>query len=64
MFLIEAINFGGDSNTNGAVLGALAGIYYGFDALPKDWLLRLKQLDYLVDIWTKLFSVVKSRKLF
>jgi ADP-ribosylglycohydrolase len=34
----EVINLGGDADTAGAILGALAGAHYGVDAIPKRWL--------------------------
>jgi len=33
-----AIRAGGDTDTTAAITGALAGTYYGFDAIPKKWL--------------------------
>lgn len=36
--LIEVVNLGGDADTAGAVLGALAGAHYGADAIPRRWL--------------------------
>lgn len=61
--LIETVNFGGDTDTNGAVLGALAGGYYGFNALPQEWLFNLKRLDYLAEICKKFYEVIISKKL-
>ncbi len=34
----EVINLGGDADTAGAILGAMAGAYYGVDDIPKRWL--------------------------
>jgi ADP-ribosylglycohydrolase len=36
--LIEVINLGGDADTTGAILGALAGACYGHEAIPRRWL--------------------------
>lgn len=35
--VVKAINLGGDSDTIGAVTGAIAGALYGWDSIPKDW---------------------------
>jgi ADP-ribosylglycohydrolase len=34
----EVVNLGGDTDTAGAILGAMAGAYYGVDAIPRRWL--------------------------
>ncbi len=39
--LIDAVNRGGDADTTGAIVGMLAGAYYGVDAIPKSWLKAL-----------------------
>lgn len=36
--LTEIINLGGDTDTTGAILGSLAGAYYGVDGIPGRWL--------------------------
>jgi ADP-ribosyl-[dinitrogen reductase] hydrolase len=36
--LIEIVNLGGDADTTGAILGALAGAHYGVDTIPDRWL--------------------------
>jgi ADP-ribosylglycohydrolase len=33
----EVVNLGGDTDTVGAILGALAGAHYGVDAIPERW---------------------------
>jgi ADP-ribosylglycohydrolase len=39
--LIDVINLGGDADSAGAILGALAGAHYGVKAIPERWLARL-----------------------
>ncbi|MBI5136974.1 MAG: ADP-ribosyl-[dinitrogen reductase] hydrolase [Nitrospirae bacterium] len=39
--LVATVNQGGDADTNGALAGALAGAFYGPDAIPGRWLKRL-----------------------
>jgi ADP-ribosyl-[dinitrogen reductase] hydrolase len=39
--LVEAVNWGGDADTAGALTGMLAGATYGASAIPEAWLKRL-----------------------
>lgn len=39
--VVAVVNQGGDADTTGAIAGALAGAYYGPEALPARWLRRL-----------------------
>lgn len=39
---LKAVNLGKDTDTTAAVTGALAGLMYGFDSIPKDWLNALR----------------------
>ncbi|MET3881077.1 ADP-ribosylglycohydrolase family protein [Chitinophaga sp. OAE865] len=36
--VLAAVNLGGDTDTTGAVAGAAAGLHYGFDQLPAQWI--------------------------
>lgn len=35
---LAVVNLGGDSDTTGAIYGQLVGAYYGYSAIPKQWL--------------------------
>jgi ADP-ribosyl-[dinitrogen reductase] hydrolase len=35
--MLDVVNRGGDADTTGAILGMIAGAYYGFDAIPRQW---------------------------
>ena len=35
--VVRAVNLGGDADTIGAIAGGLAGVHWGFDAIPKRW---------------------------
>lgn len=48
--LLKAVNLADDSDTVGAVAGGLAGLYYGYDAIPKDWLAVIKRRDWIEDL--------------
>jgi ADP-ribosyl-[dinitrogen reductase] hydrolase len=43
--LIEVINLGGDADSTGAILGALAGAHYGVGAIPARWLEGLQNRE-------------------
>ena len=41
--LLWAVNLGEDADTVAAVAGSLAGLYYGYDSIPHEWLAGLKK---------------------
>ena len=45
--VMTAVNLGDDTDTVGAVTGALAGIIYGYDAIPAEWLKDLRRKDLI-----------------
>ncbi|MBW3003792.1 ADP-ribosylglycohydrolase family protein [Candidatus Woesearchaeota archaeon] len=58
--LIEVVNLGGDSDTTGAICGAIAGACYGFSSIPKRWLDKIHDYDVLEDISRKLHSLSET----
>ncbi|KAI9889225.1 MAG: hypothetical protein M1814_005674 [Vezdaea aestivalis] len=42
---IKVVNLGDDADTVGAVYGGLAGAFYGFESIPKDWISGLVKAD-------------------
>ena len=48
--VLKAVNLGGDTDTTAAVVGGLAGIFYGVESIPVEWLNILKRRDYLEKI--------------
>ena len=45
--VLAAVNLGRDSDTTACVAGALAGAYYGYDAIPAEWLATLRGKDVI-----------------
>ena len=43
--VLKAVNFGDDTDTTAAICGGLAGIYYGYDSIPKDWIGAINKID-------------------
>ena len=51
--VLKAVNLGGDTDTTGAVTGGLAGLFYGYAAIPKSWILPIlekEKIDELIYI--------------
>lgn len=40
--VLAAVNLGDDTDTTAAVAGAIAGVYYGFEAIPPKWVGQLR----------------------
>ncbi|MGX7198406.1 ADP-ribosylglycohydrolase family protein [Enterococcus nangangensis] len=45
--VMKAVNLGGDTDTNAAICGGLAGIYYEFSSIPEEWLAQLQRKDWI-----------------
>lgn len=45
--VLKAVNLGEDTDTVAAVAGGLAGVLYGYKAIPQEWLVQIKKLDYI-----------------
>jgi ADP-ribosylglycohydrolase len=62
--VISAVNLGGDTDTIGAMAGAVAGAYYGYDQIPQEWLNSLengaKGRDYVVNCVKNIVSSLSS----
>lgn len=48
--IIATTNIGNDTDTIGAIAGSMAGIIYGYDAIPKEWLDKLMRKEYLMEL--------------
>lgn len=56
--VLKAVNLGNDTDTVGAVVGGLAGIYYGADNIPKEWLDVLAKRQYIEELCEKLQKIL------
>ena len=45
--LLKAVNLGDDTDTVGAIAGGLAGLLYGYDAIPGDWLEAIQRREWI-----------------
>lgn len=55
--IVDAVNLGGDTDTIGAVAGAIAGARFGADGLPDRWIDDLDRADELRDLGFQLATM-------
>ena len=60
--VVLAVNLGGDTDTIGAMAGAIAGAYYGYSQMPEEWLSPLengeKGRDYVMDCVSRIVPLL------
>lgn len=52
--ILSIINLGHDTDTSAAIAGGLAGLYYGQEAMPEEWVASIARLDDIVELAEKL----------
>ena len=58
--ILKAANLGEDTDTVGAIVGGLLGIYYGIDRINDSWKKTLKRYDYIVDLCDTFDKVINN----
>ena len=48
--VLKAVNLGHDTDTTAAVTGGLAGLLYGFDGIPKEWVRQLAKREEIEEL--------------
>ena len=54
--VLKAVNLGEDTDTTGAVTGGLAGLLYGIETIPENWLSQLARRDDIEDLAERLYE--------
>lgn len=52
--VLKAVNLGSDTDTTAAVTGGLAGLIYGFDSIPADWINTIAKRTEIEDLAIRL----------
>ena len=48
--VLKAVNLGYDTDTTACIVGGLAGIYYGYEDIPSEWIEELAKLEYIKNL--------------
>jgi ADP-ribosylglycohydrolase len=56
--VLKAVNLGHDTDTTAAVTGGLAGLLYGFDEIPQEWVEKLARVADIVVLSRNLSNVL------
>lgn len=59
--IIKAVNLGGDSDTNGAITGQLAGAFYGYNSIPNKFKKGLYRKDVLEKYTNPFLDTLKEK---
>ena len=57
---LKVVNLGNDADTVGAVYGGLAGAWYGFDAIPEEWINGLQAKKMVDDVVEGVVKLVEK----
>ena len=60
--IIKAVNLGDDTDTVGAITGSIAGVIYGSNAIPKNWLKDLVNKEYLEEVSIDFENFIQNTK--
>ena len=48
--ILSIINLGHDTDTSAAIAGGLAGLYYGQEGIPEDWIVSLARMEDIIKL--------------
>ncbi|MFQ5896963.1 MAG: ADP-ribosylglycohydrolase family protein [Candidatus Methylomirabilia bacterium] len=58
--LVRVVNAGGDTDTNGAVAGAVMGSRVGVSGIPSRWVANIREAGHLLDLADRLFEACEG----
>ncbi len=58
--VLKAVNLGSDTDTTGAVTGGLAGLLYGIDSIPKNWVQQIARHNDITRLAERLNAKIST----
>ncbi|HRJ10515.1 MAG TPA: ADP-ribosylglycohydrolase family protein [Prosthecobacter sp.] len=58
--VLKAVNLGDDTDTTGCVAGGLAGVFYGIESIPADWIGALPRQEALRGLFERFVSAAAA----
>jgi ADP-ribosyl-[dinitrogen reductase] hydrolase len=58
--VLKAVNLGGDTDTTGCVAGGLAGVLYGLNAIPQQWICALARHDDVATLFNRFADITAT----
>lgn len=59
--VLKAINLGGDTDTTAAVTGGLAGIYYGVENIPQEWINKIARKRDIINLAKRFAAAINAK---
>ena len=58
---LKAVNLGDDTDTVGAITGGIAGLYYGAENIPKEWIEQLARKQDIIELSKRLNTKITKK---
>jgi len=55
--VLKAVNLGEDTDTTAAIAGGLAGLHYGYESIPEEWLKKIQKREFVEGICKKYSTI-------
>ncbi|KZS48959.1 hypothetical protein AWU65_02010 [Paenibacillus glucanolyticus] len=59
--VLAAVNLGGDTDTIGTIAGGLAGMAFGYNDIPRKWVLKIARKDDIEDLAKQVCEYIATR---
>ena len=62
--VLQAVNLGDDTDTTAAVVGGLAGIYYGYKGIYNPWLNEMASFEIINELIDRFYKIIHEERRF